>query len=121
MLNENRVMWPGWATVRLIGRGSFGAVYEIERDVLGEKEEAALKVISIPQSDSDISEMYSDGYDDESITSTFKEHLKSIVAEYSLMRKLNGSANVVNCDDVRYVQHDDGFGFDNAGGRYAGI
>ena len=108
----NKSLWPGWETVRLIGRGSFGAVYEIERDVLGEKEKAALKVISIPQSDSDISEMYSDGYDDESITSTFKEHLKSIVSEYSLMRKLNGSANVVNCDDVRYVQHDDGFGWD---------
>lgn len=109
---DKTATWPGWETVRLIGRGSFGAVYEIERDVLGEKEKAALKVISIPQSDSDISEMYSDGYDDESITSTFKEHLKSIVAEYSLMRKLNGSANVVNCDDVRYVQHDDGFGWD---------
>ena len=112
MEEKNRATWPGWETVRLIGRGSFGAVYEIEREVLGEKEKAALKVITIPQSDSDINEMYSDGYDDESITSTFKEHLKSIVAEYSLMRKLNGSANVVNCDDVRYVQHDDGFGWD---------
>ncbi len=109
---DNKAIWPGWETVRLIGRGSFGAVYEIERDVLGEKEKAALKVISIPQSDSDISEMYSDGYDDESITSTFQSHLKNIVAEYTLMRKLNGSANVVNCDDVRYVQHDDGFGWD---------
>ena len=105
-------LWPGWKTVRLIGRGSFGAVYEIERDMLGEKEKAALKVITIPQSDGDIREMVSDGYDEESITSTFKEHLKSIVAEYSLMRKLNGSANVVNCDDVRYVQHDDGIGWD---------
>ena len=105
-------LWPGWKTVRLIGRGSFGAVYEIERDMLGEKEKAALKVITIPQSDGDIREMVSDGYDEESITSTFREHLKSIVAEYSLMRKLNGSANVVNCDDVRYVQHDDGIGWD---------
>ena len=109
---DNKATWPGWETVRLIGRGNYGAVYEIERDMLGEKEKAALKVISIPQNDSDIGEMYSDGYDDESITSTFQEHLKSIVAEYTLMRKLNGSANVVNCDDVRYVQHDDGFGWD---------
>ena len=109
---DTKAVWPGWTTVRLIGRGSFGAVYEIERDMLGEKEKAALKVISIPQSDGDIREMVSDGYDEESITSTFREHLKSIVAEYSLMRKLNGSANVVNCDDVRYVQHDDGFGWD---------
>ena len=104
--------WPGWETVRLIGRGSFGAVYEIERDMLGEKEKAALKVITIPQSSSDIDELYGEGYDDESITSTFKAYLKSIVSEYSLMRKMNGSANVVNCDDVRYIQHDDGFGWD---------
>ena len=112
MSDSEKVLWPGWETVRLIGRGSFGAVYEIERDMLGEMEKAALKVITIPQSSSDIDELYSEGFDDESITSTFKSYLKSIVAEYSLMRKMNGSANVVNCDDIRYVQHDDGFGWD---------
>ena len=35
---HDNIVWPGWETVRLIGRGSFGAVYEIERDMLGEKE-----------------------------------------------------------------------------------
>ena len=106
--------WPGWETVRLIGRGSFGAVYEIERRLFEdeEPEKAALKVITIPQNDSDIEELYNDGYDEESVTSTFRSHLKSIVAEYSLMRKMNGSSNIVNCDDVRYVQHDDGIGWD---------
>lgn len=110
--NRQQVLWPGWETVRLIGRGSFGAVYEIQRDMFGETEKAALKVISIPQNASDFEEMYNDGYDDESITSTFQGHLKSIVAEYSLMRKMNGCSNVVSCDDIRYVQHDDGIGWD---------
>ncbi len=109
---DKKAVWPGWETVRLIGRGSFGGVYEIRRDVFGETETAALKVISIPQNGSDIDEMRNDGYDDESITSTFKSHLQSIVAEYSLMRKLKGHANVVYCDDVKYVQHEDGFGWD---------
>ena len=112
MAEMNIIGWPGWETVGLIGRGSFGAVYEIQRNVLGNVEKAALKVISIPQNASDIDEMISDGYDNESITSTFQAHLKSIVAEYALMRKMNGSSNIVNCDDVRYVQHDDGFGWD---------
>ena len=112
MAESERVIWPGWETVRLIGRGSFGSVYEIQRDVFGDIEKAALKVISIPQNASDIDELYSDGYDDESITSTFQSHLKSIVAEYSLMRKMNGCANIVNCDDIRYVQHDGGIGWD---------
>ena len=112
MEDKNIVNWPGWETGRLIGRGSFGSVYEIERNVLGDIEKAALKVISIPQNESDIDDMYGDGMDDESITSTFQSHLKSIVAEYSLMRKMNGCANIVNCDDIRYVQHDDGIGWD---------
>lgn len=110
-MSEN-ISWPGWENVGLIGRGSFGAVYEINRDVMGTIEKAALKVISIPQNGSDIEELYSDGYDDESITSTFKSHLANIIAEYTLMRKMSGCANIVNCDDIRYVQHDDGFGWD---------
>ena len=110
-LSDN-VMWPGWETVRLIGRGGFGAVYEIQRTIFGDTEQAALKVISIPQNESDIDELYSEGYDSETVTSTFQAYLQSIVAEYSLMRKLNGSAHIVSCDDVRYVQHDDGIGWD---------
>ena len=109
---NNQVLYPGWETVRLIGRGSFGAVYEIQRELFGETEKAALKVITIPQSASDIEEMYSEGYNKEDITNTFQNHLKSIISEYTLMRKLNGSSNVVNCDDVRYIQHDDGIGWD---------
>ncbi len=109
---NNRNMWPCWETVRVIGNGSFGTVYEIERDVFGQKEKAALKVITIPQKSSDIDELRSNGFDDESITDTFKSYLKNIVDEYSLMRKMNGNTNIVNCDDVRYVQHDDGYGWD---------
>ena len=108
----HNVSWPGWETVKLIGRGSFGAVYEIRRDMLDYEEKAALKVITIPQNDSDIEELYNEGYDKNSVTNTFQAHLKSIISEYSLMRKMNGSANIVNCDDVRYVQHDDGIGWD---------
>ena len=108
----DNIKWPGWETVKLIGRGSFGAVYEIQRQVFADTEKAALKVISIPQNESDIDEMYSDGYDDESITTTFQSYLQSIVAEYSLMRKMNGSAHIVNCDDVQYNPHRDGVGWD---------
>jgi serine/threonine protein kinase len=95
MMDEKNI-WPGWETVRLIGRGSFGTVYEIQRDVLGETEKAALKVITLPQNDSDIEELYSEGYNEASVTAAFQSHLKSIVGEYSLMRKMNGSTNIVN-------------------------
>lgn len=112
MEENKRATWPGWETVRLIGRGSFGAVYEIERDVFGHKEKAALKVITIPQSESDIDDLLSDGYDEESITTRFEGYLHDIVREYSLMADMKGCANIVYCDDVKYIQHDNGMGWD---------
>lgn len=111
-MNDKKVTWPGWETIRILGRGSFGAVYEIQRDVFGKQEKAALKVISIPQSRGDIEELYADGYNDKSITERFRGYLKDIVQEYSLMAEMKGHTNIVYCDDLRYVQHDDGFGWD---------
>ena len=111
-MDEKNIVWPGWEIVKRIGSGSFGAVYEIQRDVFGEIEKAALKVISIPQQRDEIEEFRVQGYDDASITKHFKEYLQDIVAEYSLMAKMKGHTNVVYCDDVRYIQHDDGIGWD---------
>ena len=106
------IQWPGWEVVRLIGNGSFGSVYEIQRDLYGNVEKAALKVIHIPQSRSDIEELYNDGYDDESITARFHGYLEDIIREYSMMANMKGCKNVVYCDDVRQIQHEDGIGWD---------
>ena len=108
-----RELYPGWKTICRIGSGSFGAVYEINRTLPnGKIEKAALKVISIPQSEGDIDELYSNGYDAASITEQFNSYLSDIVNEYSMMSEIKGYTNVVYCDDVRYIQHDDGFGWD---------
>lgn len=108
-------VFPGWHITRLIGRGNFGAVYEIERKLFEDDEgleKAALKVISIPQNNGDIEEMINDGFDEESITSIFLSQRDSIVAEYTVMRKMMGCPNIVNLDDIRCVQHEDGIGWD---------
>ena len=105
-------IWPGWETVRLIGRGSFGAVYEIQRSVFGDIEKCALKYISIPQTDGEIQEMKSEGMDDQSITRSFSDQAKDIVAEYKMMARLNDCPNVVTCHDVDFIQKDDGYGWD---------
>ena len=42
---ELAAVWPGWAAVKLLGRGGFGAVYEIQRSIRGNLEKAAMKVL----------------------------------------------------------------------------
>ena len=107
----NEVKWPGWDVVDKIGTGSFGAVYRIRREMLGEEEFAALKVISIPQSSDELEELQSQGYDAATITTHFQKYLEDIIKEYSLMRKIKGNTNVVYCDDIQYVPKPDGFGW----------
>ena len=112
MANEANVSWPGWEVVRIIGRGSFGAVYEIRRDLFGTEESAALKVISVPQNDSDIEVLLANGYTVEDITKRFQDIREDIIHKYALMVGMREHPNVVCCDDFRYVQHEDGTGWD---------
>lgn len=106
------IPWSEWRIVRKLGKGGFGAVYEIERDIYGAKEKAALKIISIPEDESQIEADYSDGYDKLSIAKKYKEHLQGLANEYQMMAKLKGHPNIVNCEDTAAVAHPDGIGWD---------
>lgn len=111
-MERKKIVWPGWEVGPVLGQGGFSTVYEITRENFGQREIAALKVISIPQDPADIRELRSDGYDDASITRRFRSFLEAIVGEYNLMAKLKGHPNIVYCEDLKYVQHDDGIGWD---------
>ncbi len=112
MTNTPMVSWPGWETVRVIGRGSFGAVYEIRRQTGNATEYAALKVISIPGSQAELDQLRSEGYDKESLTRYFADSLGKIQQEYTMMARMKGHTNIVYCDDIRKIQKADGIGWD---------
>ena len=111
-MNQIQELWPGWEIVRVLGQGSFGAVYEIQRNLYGRVESAALKVISVPQSLQEITELRNEGYDDGSITAHYQNYLQEIIREYTVMLDLKGHTNVVYCDDIRYMPREGGIGWD---------
>lgn len=113
MESLQRTPWEGWETVREIGSGSYGTVYEIQRSLInGQTESAAMKVMNLPKKNSEIDRLYRSGYTKENIAKNYKQSCMNITEEYSLMRKLDGSANVVNCKDIYYVPHEDDIGWD---------
>lgn len=109
---RKEIAWPGWEVVRRIGSGSFGTVYEIQRDLYGDIEKSALKVITIPHNEDEVDYLRCSGLDDASITRTFHQQVGDIAREYKLMAQLRENPNVVRCDDFRDIQHDDGLGWD---------
>ena len=113
MGNEtDNIIWPGWKTVRQIGKGSYGRVYEIQRDTYGYIDRAALKVISIPEDVSEIKELLDGGSDPESVKKHYIRHRDDILNEYKLMARLKGNSNIVSCEDIHVKEHEDGVGWD---------
>ena len=113
VVEATSVILPGWEVIRKLGEGSFGGVYEIRRTLPdGTVERAALKKLTVPKDQTEITELHAQSYGSESITAHFKEQMQDLVREYSLMQKLGENPNVVHCQDLRTVQHDDGIGWD---------
>ena len=107
-----RIPWNDWKVVKQLGKGSYGTVYQIERNIGGLTDRAALKVISIPPDEQLIKTYRSEGYDENSILKKCESYLQDTLNEYKLMRSLGSSANIVYCEDIAYLPKDDELGFD---------
>lgn len=110
---ENLGKADAWRTVRILGKGSFATVYEIVRtDALGEEEHAALKVISIPTTATEIAAQRDDGMDDVSITAYYQSQVQEITREFKLMAQMKGHSNIVSYEDHGVQRHQKDPGWD---------
>jgi len=99
---EYEPLWNEWHIEELIGKGSYGEVYKISRNVNGVKQYAAAKYISIPKDEDEKETVYNKGLatDEDSLKSYFTKMGNSFAKEIDLMMKLRGSENI-----VRYESH----------------
>ena len=101
-----------WIIKHKLGEGSYGRVFEIERSEFGQTYQAALKVITVPQSNSEIASVISEGMSVSQAEAYFHGIVEELMHEFSIMFKLKGTANVVSCEDLRVLEHPDGIGWD---------
>ena len=103
--------WNGWRIESLIGEGSFGKVYKIVKEELGYEYDSALKVIRIPQSQSELASVKSQGMNEESVTMYFRSMVEELVSEFALMSKFKGTSNIVSYEDHVIEENKDSFGW----------
>lgn len=105
-------IFGSWYLSRLLGRGSFGEVYEITREEYGTTYKAALKIISVPQDEDDIKTRMTEGKTRDDISEYYEEVLKNLIKENEIMSQLKGNSNIVSYEDHQVFPHDDGIGHD---------
>jgi serine/threonine protein kinase len=105
-------VWPGWQIQELIGEGSFGKVYKAVRDEYGITSTAAIKVISIPQSEQEVRALSTEGYDEATSRTYFEGIVQDFVSEIRLMESMKGSTNIVSVEDFQVLEKKEGIGWD---------
>lgn len=104
MADQDRRYFGSWKIKRTIGTGSFGTVYEIEREDFGQIYRSAMKVISIPQDASAVRELRNEGMDEQSIENYFLGFVNELVSEFALMAQMKGNSNIVSYEDHEVIE-----------------
>ena len=112
VIKKYEPLWGEWKIDKLIGEGSFGKVYKVKRTEFGEDYFAAVKIISIPQSETEIKHAFSEGMDEQSVKIYFKNFVSSLLKEIRLMSSLKGNSNIVSLEDYKIIEKTDSIGWD---------
>ena len=104
-------IWRGWTIKETLGEGAFGRVYAIERNEFGNVYRSALKVLEVPRSQDEVKSIRAEGMDEDSVTSYFYSMVEDIVAEFTLMSRLQGNSHIVSYQDHAVIEKQEGFGW----------
>lgn len=105
-------VWPEWKIVRQLGRGSYGTVYEAIRIDHSIESHTAIKVITIPQSESEISSLRSEGLTEGATRTYLQGVVNDFVLEIQMMISFKGLQNIVSVEDFKVVERTDRVGWD---------
>ena len=102
-LQTNDTIFHNWKVNRVIGSGSFGTVYEIEREEFGHVYKAAAKVITIPDDSNDHFLLATEGMTEENTIFYYRSLVEDIIRECDVMEQMKGDSHIVSFED-HYVE-----------------
>lgn len=105
-------LFGSWNIEEEIGEGSFGIVYRISKEEMGEKYESAVKLITIPTKEQYREAEVSIGTGEDTLNTYFEDIIKNIVKEVRLLHSLSGNTNIVGYLDHSVKKHDNDLGWD---------
>lgn len=105
-------VWPEWKITEKIGEGSFGKVYKAQRTEQGTTFYSAIKVITIPANQGELSSVRSENLDEQSVKEYFHSLVEDCIQEVNTMEYFRGNSHVVSVEDYKVVEYLDDIGWD---------
>ena len=105
-------IWPEWHIVKKIGQGSYGIVYEAVRTDHSIESKSAIKIISIPKTNSEVESFRAKGMSIETVKKNLQGVVDNLVNEIQIMESLKGVQNIVSVEDYMVLEKKDDIGWD---------
>ena len=109
---EIKSAWEEWEIGEFLGEGSFGKVYEAVNKNHGVEMFSAIKVISIPQSPSELQELRAQGMNIEDSKKYLEDRLNIYLREIKTMINLKSSNNTVRIYNYKVIEKTNIIGWD---------
>ena len=112
-IQEFSAVWAPWKIGEVLGKGSYGTVYKITKEELGEKYVSALKHLSIPMDQHQKEELYAEGVvSPDRIAEYYRKIMFELREEIVTTYKVKGHTNIVSYEDHKIIPKKDGIGYD---------
>ena len=111
-IKQYEPLWGAWYVESTLGEGTFGKVYKVRREEFGNVFYAAVKMISVPNSEADLKQVMSELHDEASVKSHFEKCALDITQEIKLMDMFKGNTNIVSIEDYKVIEKTDSIGWD---------
>lgn len=105
-------LWGNWYVDFHIGSGSYGSVYKISRQDMGQTYNEAVKIITIPTEEQYREAESSMGDDEQTLTSYFEDAVRNIVKEINALHSLSGNTNIIGYHDHSIFRKENEIGWD---------
>ena len=98
-------IWPEWQIIKVLGRGSYGTVYEVCRadGIINSK--SAVKVIQIPSNPAEVASLRSEGMTEAETRTYLQDIVNDFVNEIRLMESFKGNNNIVSVEDYKVIEN----------------
>ncbi|MCR5791099.1 MAG: protein kinase [Lachnospiraceae bacterium] len=103
--------WPEWHIEKQLGKGAYGVVYEAVRNDFAGESRAAIKVIRIPENESEVDSLRADGLTIDDTRAYLSGIVNDFVGEIQLMDTFKGVQNIVSVEDYKVVENPDKIGW----------
>lgn len=91
--------WKSWQIRKMLGEGSYGAVYLAEKTLGSDKSTSAIKIIQICPDDNEIQVLALELGNSESVRKYYEDAVQTCIQEIKAMVALKGHPNIVYIED----------------------